>query len=158
MRDVAARRASVGRGLATGAPISVRYRSARSARNTPIPPGRPIRALPILVPHSPVVAVTATARPVAGVAQLHPNAAYFRALEGAGLVPLIVPPMLDAGRAVRGLDGVDGLPITGGEDVDPALCGESPHPTVGGVDPVRDATEIALARGAGERRLPARAI
>jgi putative glutamine amidotransferase len=47
-----------------------------------------------------------------------------------------------------------GLLILGGADIDPALYGESPHPTVYGVDRDADAYEIAIARIAIERETP----
>jgi putative glutamine amidotransferase len=53
---------------------------------------------------------------------------------------------------------IDGLLLTGGEDVDPALFGEAPHPTVVEVDPQRDAFELALTRTARARGLPILAI
>jgi gamma-glutamyl-gamma-aminobutyrate hydrolase PuuD len=43
------------------------------------------------------------------------NAAYTRALEAAGLVPLVVPPFADARHAARALAVVDGLVLTGGD-------------------------------------------
>ena len=56
------------------------------------------------------------------------------------------------------LDAIDGLLLTGGEDVAPALYGEAPHPTVVDVDPARDEFEIALVGEARRRNLPIFAI
>jgi putative glutamine amidotransferase len=86
------------------------------------------------------------------------NEAYGRALEGAGIVPLVVPPLLRPDDAVQLLDRVDGLVLTGGEDVDPARYGAPRHGESGPAQHARDATEIALALGARERRLPTLAI
>ncbi len=55
------------------------------------------------------------------------------------------------------LASIDGLLLTGGEDVDPALYGETAHPTVD-INPLRDAFEIALTKGARDRDLPIFAI
>jgi putative glutamine amidotransferase len=51
------------------------------------------------------------------------------------------------------LDRIDGIAFTGGSDVDPALYGETPHPTTS-VKPERDKAEILLMRAALERDLP----
>jgi putative glutamine amidotransferase len=61
-------------------------------------------------------------------------------------------------NAVDALTGVDGLLLTGGEDVDPRLFGETPHATVIDINPKRDAFEIALAQEARKRNLPLLAI
>jgi putative glutamine amidotransferase len=45
------------------------------------------------------------------------------------------------------LAGLDGIMFTGGSDVDPALYGESPHPTTH-VKPERDTAEMMLMRAA----------
>jgi putative glutamine amidotransferase len=52
------------------------------------------------------------------------------------------------------LDGLHGLLLTGGEDVSPSLYGESPHDTLGEVNPSRDAFEVALVTEARARNLP----
>jgi putative glutamine amidotransferase len=95
---------------------------------------------------------------VDGVDRVRLNAAYIRALEDAGLVPLVVPPLSDTDAALRILDVVSGLVLTGGEDVDPALYGDTPHPALGPVNCSRDVTELALLAGARERGLPTLAI
>jgi putative glutamine amidotransferase len=108
-------------------------------------------------PH--LVAVTATLDTLAGRERVRLNAAYTRALERAGLVPLVVPPLAHPGAAAAALlAGVRGLVLTGGEDVDPALYGAAPHPELGRLQAARDATEIALVRAARERALPTLAI
>jgi len=107
---------------------------------------------------APAVAVTAPRRLVDGRERVTLNAAYVRALEGAGLVPLAVPPMLAADRAGAALAAVRGLVLTGGEDVAPARYGAAPHPRLGDVDPVRDAAELALIAAARARGLPILAI
>ena len=86
------------------------------------------------------------------------NDSYVRALEGAGLVPLIVPPLADPSLAARVLDAVDGLVLTGGEDVGPSHYGATAHPSLGQVNTARDASELALASAARARHLPTLAI
>jgi len=83
---------------------------------------------------------------------------YARSLEGAGLVPLVVPPLTDPTCAGAILDSAGGLLLTGGEDVDPSRYGAPPHPKLGTTNPQRDATELALLAAARDRRLPVLAI
>ncbi len=81
----------------------------------------------------PVVAVTAPRRLVDGRERVTLNTAYVRALDRAGLVPVALPTLLAPGRAVAALDGVRGLVLTGGEDVEPARYGAAPHPKRRGI-------------------------
>ena len=105
-----------------------------------------------------IVAVSATRRIDAGRERVALNSAYVYALMRAGLVPLLVPPVLDPEAACAALDGVHGLVLTGGEDVDPGRYGATPHPKLGETDRARDAVELALVAGAERRRLPVLAI
>jgi len=54
----------------------------------------------------------------------------------------------------QGLEGVHGLLITGGVDVDPALYGERRHPATQRPNPERDAHELSLLREALVQGLP----
>jgi gamma-glutamyl-gamma-aminobutyrate hydrolase PuuD len=56
------------------------------------------------------------------------------------------------------LDGIDGLLLAGGEDVNPSAYGETPHPTVVDVSPERDRFELALVAEARKRDFPILAI
>ena len=105
-----------------------------------------------------VVAVSATRRSDEGRERVAVNTAYVRALAASGLVPLLVPPLVDPDAACGALDRVQGLVLTGGEDVAPARYGALSHPKLGETDPARDAVELALIAGAGQRRLPILAI
>src|SRR5205814_1433865 len=105
-----------------------------------------------------IVAVSATRRTDAGRERVALNTAYVYALMRAGLVPLVVPPILDPETACAALDGVHGLVLTGGEDVEPGRYGAAPHPKLGETDRARDAVELALIAGAERRRLPILAI
>jgi len=104
------------------------------------------------------VAVTASIRPDGDTSRVRLTAAYVTALERAGLVPLIVPPLSNAEAAASVLDSVAGLVLTGGEDVDPARYGEKRHEKVRSVNPARDATEAALIEEARARGTPVLAI
>jgi len=53
-----------------------------------------------------------------------------------------------------GLEGIHGLLITGGVDVDPSLYGERPHPRTQRPNQERDKHELALLREALSRGLP----
>ena len=56
------------------------------------------------------------------------------------------------------MDAIDGLLLTGGEDVAPARYGEATHPSVVDVDAARDEFEFALVGEARRRNLPIFAI
>jgi putative glutamine amidotransferase len=104
------------------------------------------------------VAVTASIRPDGDTSRVRLTAAYVTALENAGLVPLIVPPLSSDRAAGAVLDSVAGLVLTGGEDVDPARYGEERHEKVRSVNAARDATEAALVEEAKARGMPVLAI
>lgn len=104
------------------------------------------------------VAVTAGIRPDGDTSRVRLTAAYVTALESAGLIPLIVPPLSSPDAASAVLDSVAGLVLTGGEDVDPARYGEKRHEKVRSISAARDATEAALIKEARERGTPVLAI
>ena len=104
------------------------------------------------------VAVTASIRLDGDTSRVRLTAAYVTALENAGLIPLIVPPLSSADAAAAVLDSVAGLVLTGGEDVDPSRYGEERHEKVRSVNAARDATEAALVEAARSRGKPVLAI
>jgi putative glutamine amidotransferase len=104
------------------------------------------------------VAVTAGIRPDGDTSRVRLTAAYVTALEAAGLVPVIIPPLSNPDAAAAILDSVSGLVLTGGSDVDPSLYGEERHEKVRSVDAARDSTEAALVQEARGRGTPVLAI
>jgi len=100
---------------------------------------------------------TAAADSEAGARQVL-NRAYVRAVEMAGGVPVILPVTTEPDVIVRYLGVIDGLLLSGGVDVAPALYGQSPHPKLGSVDSDRDTTEMPLIRMAVEQDMPIFAI
>lgn len=82
---------------------------------------------------------------------------YVRAAEKAGGLPVVLAPVSE-GLIEPLLDRLDGLILSGGSDVDPALYGEQPHPKLGRVVRERDDFELALTRKALARDLPILAI
>jgi putative glutamine amidotransferase len=82
------------------------------------------------------------------------NAAYVQALLASGGVPLVLSPLTGPSLAGRALDGVDGLVLTGGEDLDPAWYGANPSPLLTPPSRDRDLFELALFAVARQRGLP----
>ena len=81
--------------------------------------------------------------------------AYVDALQGGGAIALMLPP--DAWVAEHPddvLDGLDGLMLAGGADIDPRSYGDARHPKTTNTRPDRDNAEISLALRALERDLP----
>jgi putative glutamine amidotransferase len=79
---------------------------------------------------------------------------YLRAVEAAGGLPVVLAPD-DPETAVALLDRLDGVVLAGGPDFDPFAYGAAErHARLGPTDPLVDAAELALARGADARGLP----
>jgi putative glutamine amidotransferase len=80
---------------------------------------------------------------------------YFDAVTGSGAAAVLLPPQPapDAAADVV-LDGLDGLILTGGLDVQPELYGAERHPLTDPARPDRDEWELALLRGALRRGIP----
>lgn len=90
-------------------------------------------------------------------------AGYVEGVNLAGGVAVLLPPQPllapqpPPSPADRVLDGLDGLVITGGRDVDPAAYGQQPHPATDAPrddDRLRDAWEFELLKGAIRRGIP----
>ncbi len=94
------------------------------------------------------------AKPVVGITPCTRVDDYVESVRRAGGEPFLLDPTDDPARS---LDHVDALLLTGGDDVDPALYGEAPHPTTE-VDAARDRFEIPLSRDAVARDMPVFAI
>lgn len=82
---------------------------------------------------------------------------YVKAIERAEAIPVVLPP-LDRKVVDELLDGLAGLCLSGGPDLDPARYRRRPHPHLGPTEPEVDRFELALARRADARRLPLLAI
>ena len=79
---------------------------------------------------------------------------YVKGVSEAGGVPVVLPPSLSLRAAEALLDGVDGLLLSGGPDLEPGYYGERPIPELGTTIPEWDALEMALLRLALERGMP----
>lgn len=84
---------------------------------------------------------------------------YVDGVTESGGVAVLLPPQPNPRLAARlVLDGVDGLVLTGGADVQPELYGADRHEQTDPARPERDEWEIALFDEAEERRMPVLAI
>lgn len=71
---------------------------------------------------------------------------YTRSIEEAGGIPLLLPVYRDEEDLTAALDMVDGVLISGGNDIDPILYGELDRGRCGRIIPERDRQDIAMAR------------
>jgi len=82
---------------------------------------------------------------------------YLRGIEEAGGLPLVIPPM-DTSAIEPLLDRLDGICLSGGPDLDPALYEAEPHPELGPIEPDLDRFEVDIAARADAREMPILAI
>ncbi len=71
---------------------------------------------------------------------------YIQAVLQAGGIPVILPSLMDENAMKAMVDGLDGILLSGGGDVDPVRFGQRATGHLGGVNPRRDTAELALAR------------
>jgi putative glutamine amidotransferase len=93
-------------------------------------------------------------KPLIGITPCSRIDDYVESVKRAGAEPLVLSNDDDPAAV---LDRVDGVLLTGGLDVDPALYGEAPHPATEAA-PERDRFEIPLSKAALERDVPLFAI
>ncbi len=79
---------------------------------------------------------------------------YVQAIEDAGGLPVILSPGLSDETLRATFERLDGLLLSGGGDIDPAIYGEEPHSSVWGLDMNRDRAELAMARWSAEAQKP----
>jgi putative glutamine amidotransferase len=78
---------------------------------------------------------------------------YVARVEEAGGLAVALP-NVHPEQAAEYVGRLDGLLLSGGDDVDPELYGAAPHPRLGDVDRVRDRFELAAVKAARKARLP----
>lgn len=78
---------------------------------------------------------------------------YVEAVWKAGAIPMLIPVTENVDRALEMLDMVDGLLISGGNDVSPQMYG-SRVKNCGTLDPERDRMEMSLLKAALEKNMP----
>ena len=85
---------------------------------------------------------------------------YFRAVERAGGIPVMLPPITSlADHALDLIGRVDAMVMHGGGDVDPRRYGEEPSAEqLYGIVPEHDEVELAVVRAALETDLPTLAV
>lgn len=93
-------------------------------------------------------------KPIIGITPCSTPADYMESIRRAGAEPRLLSNQDDPATV---LDAVDGILLTGGPDVDPALYGETAHETTR-VASERDRFEIPLSREAVKRDVPLFAI
>jgi putative glutamine amidotransferase len=110
---------------------------------------------------APVIGITATLREDVDCVVERPLGRFVRAdfdyVEGvaaAGGAPVVLPPVVGPRATEALLDGLDGLLLSGGSDLDPGYYGEEPIPELGVPIPERDAFEMALLEHALRRQIP----
>lgn len=86
------------------------------------------------------------------------NVQYVAAVEEPGGTALLLTPGHDRASVERMVGVAHGLVLTGGEDVDPALYGQAPHPELSTVNRARDEIELAALKAALARGIPILAI
>lgn len=100
-------------------------------------------------------------KPLIGISCSHPKddfssvrRTYTESVLKAGGVPILVPIMESEEDLRRIVSMLDGLILTGGEDVHPSYYNEEPIEELGEVNDVRDFYDLALIRLAADHKLP----
>lgn len=103
-------------------------------------------------------------KPVIGITasldedQVINDRSYAISVEKAGGIPVILPPLRGLAQLESVLSRIDGLILSGGQDLSPFLYDQEPHEKTSPFSDRRDAYEIELYRLARDKKLPVLAI
>ncbi len=89
-----------------------------------------------------------------GQAAIRSLRTYTQAVIKAGGVPVIIPGETPQDLRKILFSRLDGIILSGGNDIDPQLFNGEAHPAIGEIDPLRDACEMHLARMAIKKGKP----
>ena len=79
---------------------------------------------------------------------------YYKSIQKAGGVPVIIPPLSDTDSIINTLEHIDGLLLSGGADFNPLYTGEEPSPKLSGINSERDLPELLITQLAYNRQIP----
>lgn len=100
----------------------------------------------------PIIGVSASIKQDGSV--YHVSANNMRAIEKAGGIPLILSYLEEESQIEEITEKLDGVYLTGGDDIDPIYFKEEPHPNLGSFHPGRDAFEIKIAQAMFRKNKP----
>ena len=89
-----------------------------------------------------------------GIYRSYVNHDYVESVEKNGGIPVLLPVLSDAANVKRQMEGLDGIVISGGYDIDPSLYGEEPVKGLGFTMKEVDQYYLAVVRAAEELGLP----
>ena len=112
--------------------------------------------MPAITKDRPLIGINADFRaPAKGRAphsQLHSG--YYDTLLTAGALPVVLPPFTKAEDLSPILDRLDGIVLTGGDDLDPKKMGLSPHPSITLMSERRENADRLLCKLIQQRKMP----
>lgn len=94
----------------------------------------------------PLIGVSSTERIVENKTCSHLDLDHIHAISNAGGIPIILPNSGDSETIDQLVQQLDGLYLSGGEDIDPMLYEESPIPKLGEIKPNRDVYELDITK------------
>src|SRR5512135_809560 len=79
---------------------------------------------------------------------------YYDSLLTANALPVMIPPLTRESDLLPILDRLDGVMLTGGDDLDPRKMGLSPHPSVTMIPERRELSDRLLCKLVQQQRIP----
>jgi len=108
------------------------------------------------IQNRPLIGINTDYRAVAKgrAAQSHLHSGYYDILLTAGALPIILPPVTKEADLAPILDRLDGVLLTGGDDLDPRKMGLAPHPSITLMNDRRETADRLLCKLVQQRRMP----
>jgi putative glutamine amidotransferase len=79
---------------------------------------------------------------------------YYDSLLTANALPVMIPPLIRESELLPILERLDGVMLTGGDDLDPRKLGMSPHPSVTMLSERRELADRLLCKLVQQRKIP----
>lgn len=89
-----------------------------------------------------------------GIYRSYVNNDYVESLEQAGCIPVLLPVISNLNDVKEQMEGLDGIVLSGGYDIDPALYGEHPMQGQGFTMNEVDRFYLAVIHAADEKKIP----